>query len=120
MTDHIPADLHPDDVALARDFVDEYRDSAYAPDRTVAVARVLATLLPAPTPPPAQPGDVIESADDPRIDALPVGSVLSDCDGETIAKRAEAWAGIGYIPIASERDEFGPWTVRRVGWEDDQ
>ena len=65
-------------------------------------------------------GTVIESADDPRLAALPDGSVLSDCDGDNVAKRAEAWAGIGYIPIASERDEFGPWTVRRIGWEADQ
>ena len=65
-------------------------------------------------------GDVIYSAADPRLAALPDGSVLSDCDGETIAKRDEAWAGIGYIPIASERDEFGPWTVRRIGWENGQ
>ena len=48
MTDQIPADLHPDDVALARDFAEEYRDSEYAPDRTLAVARVLAALLPTP------------------------------------------------------------------------
>jgi hypothetical protein len=69
---------------------------------------------------PAEVGDVIESADDPRLDALPVGTVLVDCDGETVAKRSEAWAGLGYIPIESEGDEFGPWTVRRIGWEDDQ
>lgn len=65
----------------------------------------------------AKVGDVIQSADDPRLDALPVGTVLADCDGETVAKRSDAWAGLGYIPIESEGDEFGPWTVRRVGWE---
>ena len=49
MTDQtIPADLHPDDVALARDFAAEYRDSEHAPDRTLAGARVLQALLPAP------------------------------------------------------------------------
>lgn len=65
-------------------------------------------------------GDVIESATDPRLDALPAGTVLADCDGETVAKRSEEWAGLGYIPIESEGDEFGPWTVRRIGWEADQ
>lgn len=45
---NIPADLHPDDVALARDFVDEYRDSEYATGRTLAVVRVLHALLPTP------------------------------------------------------------------------
>ena len=69
---------------------------------------------------PVKVGDVIESADDPRISALPVGSVLIDRDRETVAKRSEAWAGLGYIPIESEGDEFGPWTVRRIGWEADQ
>lgn len=69
---------------------------------------------------PVKVGDVIESATDPRLDALPAGTVLVDCDGETVAKRSEAWAGLGYIPIESEGDEFGPWTVRRIGWEADQ
>ena len=62
-------------------------------------------------------GDVIESATDPRLDALPAGTVLVDCDGETVAKRSEEWAGLGYIPIPDEGGEFGPWTVRRIGWE---
>lgn len=66
---------------------------------------------------PVKVGDVIESAEDPRLDALPVGTVLADCDGETVAKRNEEWAGLGYIPIESEGTEFGPWTVRRIGWE---
>lgn len=69
---------------------------------------------------PVKVGDVIESADDPRLAALPVGSVLLDRDRETVAKRDKVWAGLGYIPIESEGDEFGPWTVRRIGWGADQ
>lgn len=65
-------------------------------------------------------GDVIESADDPRISTLPVGSILLDCDGETVSKRAEAWEGIGYTPIPEEGGEFGPWTVVYIPKEADQ
>ena len=69
---------------------------------------------------PVKVGDVIESAADPRIPALPVGSVLIDRDRETVAKRSEAWAGLGYIPIESEGDEFGPWKVLHIPKEADQ
>ena len=65
-------------------------------------------------------GTVIESADDPRLDALPAGSALLDRDGEAVAKRGEMWAGDGYHPIPSEGDEFGPWTVLHIPKEDDQ
>lgn len=68
--------------------------------------------------PPVKVGDVIESADDPRIDALPVGSILSDCDGENVAKRHGEWVGLGYVPIPSEGMEFGPWTVLHIPKED--
>ena len=49
MTDQtIPADLHPEDVEHARAYVQDFLDATYAPDRTLAVARVLHALLPAP------------------------------------------------------------------------
>ena len=49
MTDQmIPADLHPEDVEHAHSYVQDYLDATYAPDRTLAVARVLQALLPPP------------------------------------------------------------------------
>lgn len=68
-------------------------------------------------------GDVIDSADDPRLAALPVWTVLHDRDGEEITRNEGApgtWRGTGYIPIAGDGTEFGPWTVRRIGLEDEQ
>lgn len=65
-------------------------------------------------------GTVIESADDPRIAALPVGSVLLDCDDDPVTKRDKVWMGDGYTPIPSEGAEFGPWTVLHIPKEDDQ
>ena len=65
-------------------------------------------------------GDVIESAADPRLAALPVGTILRDCDGETSTKHREAWTGFGYVPIPSEGAEFGPWKVLHIGREDDR
>ena len=65
-------------------------------------------------------GDVIESADDPRLAALPDGSVLIDRDRETVAKRSEAWAGLGYTPVPSQGVEFGPWKVLHIPKETDQ
>lgn len=65
-------------------------------------------------------GTVIESADDPRIAALPLGSILLDRDEEATIKRPVAWTGLGNKPIPSEGDTFGPWTVRRIGREADQ
>lgn len=63
----------------------------------------------------AKAGTVIESANDPRLAALPVGTILRDCDGEEVVKRGGDWAGIGYVPIPSQGNEFGPWTVLHVG-----
>ena len=63
---------------------------------------------------PAKVGTVIESADDPRILALPIGTILLDCDGESVTKRRGEWEGDGCIPIAYEGDEFGPWTVLHI------
>ena len=65
-------------------------------------------------------GDVIESADDPRFAALPVGTILLDRDGEAATKRTRSWTGAGYEPIDSEGDEFGPWKVLHIGEETDQ
>ena len=65
-------------------------------------------------------GDVIESADDPRIDALPVGTIMLDSVGEAVTKRGEAWTGRGYVPIESQGDEFGPWTVLHIPKKADQ
>ena len=70
--------------------------------------------------PTVKVGDLIESADDPRIDALPVGSILLDCDGETAIKRSEAWTGDGYTPIEDEGGTFGPWKVLHIPKEADQ
>ena len=69
---------------------------------------------------PAKVGDVIKSADDPRLPSLPVGSILLDRDGETVAKRSEEWVGLGRIPVPSEDGEFGPWEVIHTGLEADQ
>ena len=60
---------------------------------------------------PAKIGDVIESADDPRLPALPPGSTLRDRDGDTTTKEREDWGGFGYPPNESEGKELGPWTV---------
>ena len=68
----------------------------------------------------AQVGDVIESADDPRLDALPVGTILLDRDRETVTNEWGDWTGEGYTPIPSQGDEFGPWTVRSIPKEADQ
>lgn len=65
-------------------------------------------------------GDVIESTDDPRLDALPEGSVLLDRDNDAVTKRDETWEGAGYHPIPDEGDGGGPWKVINIGQEDDQ
>lgn len=65
-------------------------------------------------------GTVIESADDPRIAALPVGSILLDRDEEATTKRPGAWTGVGNTPNPTEGAEFGPWTVLHIPKEDDQ
>lgn len=67
--------------------------------------------------PPVKAGTVIESADDARIPALPVGSVLLDREGEEVTrmgKGPDTWDGPGYIPIAGDGTEYGPWTVARL------
>lgn len=69
---------------------------------------------------PAEVGDVIESADDPRLAALPDGSILIDRDDDAVVKWGGDWSGAGYIPNESQGDEFGPWTVRRIDQEADQ
>ena len=56
--------------------------------------------------------DMIESADDPRLAALPAGSTVLDRDGDTVTKKDnEEWAGFGHHPIESSGDTFGPWQV---------
>lgn len=64
-------------------------------------------------------GDIIESADDPRLEALPVGSVLEDrvYGGfyDVIKTDTGEWAGLGYKPHAGMGTRWGPWTVRRIG-----
>ena len=67
---------------------------------------------------PVRVGDLIESADDPRIAALPTGSVLADRDGDEVDKRTEGyWNGGGFVPLPIQGNKFGPWTVRRIGKE---
>lgn len=63
---------------------------------------------------PVKVGDVIESADDPRLDALPTYSALVDRDGDVVVKGEKIWAGDGYHPIPDEGDEFGPWKVMHI------
>ena len=68
-------------------------------------------------------GTVIESADDPRIAALPVGSILVDRDGgafDITKTDTGEWGGPGYVPSQGTGTKWGPWTVRRIGWEADQ
>lgn len=48
MTNQIPADMTPEDMAHARAYVQDVLDAKYIPDRIRAVARVLNALLPAP------------------------------------------------------------------------
>lgn len=72
---------------------------------------------------PAKVGDVIESADDPRLAALPYGSMLIDRDGGPfdITKTGTGeWAGPGYVPAQGTGTKWGPWTVRRIGLGADQ
>lgn len=69
---------------------------------------------------PAKVGDVIESADDPRLAALPVGIILLDREGDPTTKRRGVWTGPGYPPIPSEDGTFGPWTVLHIPKEEDQ
>ena len=63
---------------------------------------------------PAKVGDVIESADDPRLPDLPLGSALLDRDGDATVKRHNDWTGLGYAPDPDEGDERGPWTVLHI------
>lgn len=65
-------------------------------------------------------GSLIESAADPRVAALPVGSILLDRHAEATTKRLRGWTGRGYHPIPSQGCDFGPWTVLHIGQEDDQ
>lgn len=69
---------------------------------------------------PAKVGDVFVSAADPRLAALPDGSILLDRDDDAVIKRDGAWSGAGYVPNESEGKEFGPWWVVYVGQGDDQ
>lgn len=74
-------------------------------------------------PAPAKVGDTIESADDPRLAALPVGSILVDRDGgafEVTKADTGEWGGIGYVPSQGTGTKWGPWTVRRIGKKADQ
>lgn len=66
---------------------------------------------------PVKVGDVIESADDPRIAALPVGSILLDSDNDSVTKQSEGWAGLGYQPTPNEGDNLGPWKVVHIEQE---
>lgn len=65
-------------------------------------------------------GTVIESADDPRLAALPLGIILLDREGDPTTKRRGVWTGPGYPPIPSEDGTFGPWTVLHIPKEADQ
>ena len=74
--------------------------------------------------PAVEVGDIIVSADDPRVEALPVGSVLEDRvygSFHDVTKTATGeWVGLGYKPHAGMGTRWGPWTVRRIGPVADQ
>lgn len=63
-------------------------------------------------------GTVIESADDPRIAALPVGTILLDRNEEATTQRYWGWSGAGYAPEEEGGAEFGPWTVLHIPKEE--
>ena len=70
--------------------------------------------------PPVKVGDAIESAADPRLDALPTGSILLDLYGEKVEKisdEAPRWTGPGCFPYAEEGTAYGPWKVVYIGEE---
>ena len=48
MTNQIPTNVTPEDMAHARAYVQDFLDATHGPDRTLAVARVLQALLPTP------------------------------------------------------------------------
>lgn len=48
MNDQLPPNVTPEDMAHARAYVQDFLDATHGPDRTLAVARVLQALLPAP------------------------------------------------------------------------
>ena len=65
--------------------------------------------------------DMIESADDPRLAALPPGSTLLDRDGDTVTKKDnEEWTGFGHHPNESSGNTFGPWQIVYIPKGDDQ
>ena len=73
--------------------------------------------------PPVKVGDAIESAADPRLDALPAGSILLDLYGEKVEKISDEtprWTGPGCFPYAEEGTAYGPWKVIYIGQEADQ
>ena len=67
----------------------------------------------------AKVGDVIESADDPRLAALPDGTILVDRDDDAVIKWGGEWSGAGCIPSESQGSKFGPWKVVYIGQETD-
>ena len=69
---------------------------------------------------PVKVGDAIESADDPRVAALPDGTILVDRDDDAVIKWGGEWSGAGYIPNESQGSKFGPWKVIYIGQEADQ
>lgn len=72
---------------------------------------------------PVKVGDAIESAADPRLDALPAGSILLDLYGEKVEKISDEtprWTGPGCFPYAEEGTAYGPWKVAYIGQEADQ
>ena len=131
MTDKtIPAGLTRDQARAVREWAERSYAAEVQDETMYHAARVLLAVLPKPhtledmtpetedaTPDAPAVGDVIESADDPRVSALPVGTVLQDLDGEEVTKVDESidpWCGLGYVPLAGESTEFGPWTVLHI------
>ena len=129
------ADLAQGDRVVILDGTPEHDDRVQVLDSSLDVYRPVAALV-TPRPdlprmewpgdkkpvdvPPVKVGDAIESAADPRLDALPAGSILLDLYGEKVEKISDEtprWTGPGCFPYAEEGTAYGPWMVLHIGEE---
>jgi hypothetical protein len=97
-----PADVTPEDMEHARAYVRDFLDATCAPDRTLAVARVLQALLPAP-PRPTLAGMTREERAECRwmqADVKDRGGryvIANPDDGEGDAGLVSAYGGIEWM-----------------------
>lgn len=87
MTEKTLEDLHPEDVDHARAYVQDFLDATYAPDRTLAVARVLYALLP----PPPRP-TLADMAPEERAECR-----WMQCDYGGVIRDSQSRGVIGYL-----------------------